>query len=137
MCVAATGYAFDRNTENGGNAGLKLGFFRVQGARIVQCRVKKSQQTEDGSIVYDGPMVIEKGEVYMGSYNVTGSEEGSPDAPEFALRSLFREILFPQIAELVHTGGRYQGNDVSLVQFWGTERDFVQFPGTLPAQDNF
>jgi hypothetical protein len=42
MCVASTGYAFDRNPENG-SIGLKLGFFRVR-------RVKESQQSKDGSI---------------------------------------------------------------------------------------
>lgn len=108
MCVAATGYAFDGNPENGGD-GLKLGFFRVQGARIAQRRVKKSRRTDEGRIVYDGPMVREKGEVYMVDCNVTGSDEGSSDVPKFALKSLFEEILFPQIAALVAEGGKYEG----------------------------
>jgi hypothetical protein len=41
MAVAFTGYTVDNHVENGGDR-LKLGFFRVQSARVAAKRVRKS-----------------------------------------------------------------------------------------------
>lgn len=49
MVVAFTAYAFDSNIENGGH-GLKLGLFRVQGARVAKKLVRKSRRTDDGRL---------------------------------------------------------------------------------------
>ena len=50
MVVAFTAYAFENNVENGGD-GIKLGFFRCEGARVAKKTVCESRrlQTTDGS----------------------------------------------------------------------------------------
>ena len=51
MTVSLTGFAFDGNTENGG-VDVKLGIYRVQGARIAKKTVRKNcQDREEGNQV--------------------------------------------------------------------------------------
>ena len=64
MVVAFTAYAFDTNIENGGD-GIKLGFFRCEGARVAQKMVRKSNKTADGRIVRNGDIIRQKGDVYL------------------------------------------------------------------------
>ncbi len=59
MAVAFTGYTIDDHVENGGD-GLKLGFFRVQSARVAAKRVRKSRRDEFGRLRYDGEVLREK-----------------------------------------------------------------------------
>jgi hypothetical protein len=47
MAVAFTGYTVDDHVENGGD-GLKLGFFRVQSARVPAKRVRKRWRDKFG-----------------------------------------------------------------------------------------
>jgi hypothetical protein len=108
LCVAFTGYAFDKSVENGGK-GVKLGFYRVQGARIAKRTVKKSRKTEDGCTKYDGVAIREMGDAYLIDCNVTGSNEGTSDAPKFSLLSLFCDHVFPKVLELVSNGGEFDG----------------------------
>jgi hypothetical protein len=108
MTVALTGFAFEDCMENGG-IGVKVGFYRVQGARIAKKRVRQSRRTDDGRLVYDGPMIQENDDVYMVDCNVTGSDSGTSDSPKFDLVSLFSDTVFPRVAELVAAGGRFEG----------------------------
>lgn len=108
MVVAVTAYAFDSNVENGGD-GLKLGLFRVQGARVAKMLVRKSRRTEEGRIKRDGNIVRRKGDVYLVDCTVTGSNSGTSSDPKFSLKELFEEVVFDAIAELVRPGGKYEG----------------------------
>ena len=108
MAVAVTGFAFDKSVENGGE-GVKIGFFRVQGARIAKRQQKASRRDEDGILHYDGPVLRENGDAYMVDVNVTGSDSGTSDAPKFSLSKLFHTQIWPVIQELVGPGGRYEG----------------------------
>jgi len=108
MAVAFTAYAFDQNMENGGK-GLKLGLYRVQAARIAKKTVRESRRDEEGRIRYDGNIVREKGDAYLIDCNVTGSNAGTSDKPKFSLKSLFEDQMFPKVAELVGSGGEFEG----------------------------
>jgi hypothetical protein len=55
MAVAFTGYTVDNHVENGGDR-LKLGFFRVQSARVAAKRVRKSRRDGPSGI----PVHVEK-----------------------------------------------------------------------------
>lgn len=50
-----------------------------------------------------------EGGAYIVDCNVTGSDEGTSNSPKFALMTLFRDQVFPKIAELVSPGGAYSG----------------------------
>ena len=108
MAVAFTAYAFDGNVENGGD-GIKLGLYRVQAARIAKRDVRESRRDENDDIKFDGKIVRIKGQPYLVDCNVTGSNEGDSDKPKFSLLSLFRDQIFPKIAQLVGAGGEYEG----------------------------
>lgn len=108
MVAAFTAYAFKGNPENGGD-GVKIGIFRVQGARIAKKDVRESRRDEDGKLKYDGKIVRMKGDAYLVDCNVTGSDEGTSDKPKFALLALYRDHVFPEIARLTGPGGRYEG----------------------------
>ena len=62
MCVAVTGYAFDDNVNEGGD-GIKIGFYRTQGARIAKRDVRESRRDEGGNLRYDGDVIRRKGDV--------------------------------------------------------------------------
>lgn len=108
MTIAVTAFAFDKNPENGGH-GIKIGLYRAQGARIAQKQVRASSRDADGNIRYDGEVLREKGDAYLVDCNVTGSDEGTSDAPKFALKTLFRDHIFPKVMEMVGPGGKYEG----------------------------
>lgn len=108
MVVAFTGYAFENSIENGGE-GVKLGMYRVQAARIAKRQVKASRRRDDGSLVYDGPVVRDKGEAYMVDTTVTGADAGTSDAPKFSLKQLFESAVFPEVAKIVGPDGAYEG----------------------------
>jgi hypothetical protein len=40
---------------------------------------------------------------------VTGSDVGTAENPKFPLLNLFRDLIFPQVEELVRPGGRFSG----------------------------
>jgi hypothetical protein len=69
MAVAFTAFTFDQSAENGGE-GVKLGFYRVQGARVAKKNVKKSRRDKNGNIKYDGEIVRQKGDAYLFDCNV-------------------------------------------------------------------
>jgi hypothetical protein len=71
--------------------------------------VKESRKTEDGCTKYDGVTIREMGDAYLIDCNVTGSNEGTSDAPKFSLLSLFRDHVFPKVLELVKNGGEFEG----------------------------
>ena len=98
MAVAFTAYAFDGNPENGGD-GIKIGLYRVQGARIAQRSVRESSRDEDGNLKYDGDIVRMKGDAYLVDCNVTGSDEGTSDNPKFSLLALLRDHVFHKVNE--------------------------------------
>jgi hypothetical protein len=108
MAVAFTAFAFDCSVENGGH-GLKIGLYRVQAARVSQRDVRESRLDENGSRRYDGEIVRMKGDAYLIDCNVTGSDEGTSNNPKFSLLALFRDQVFPKIAELVGPSGAYTG----------------------------
>ena len=108
MAVAFTAFAFDSSVENGGH-GVKIGLYRVQAARVAQRDVRESRIDENGSRRYDGSIVRIKGDAYLVDCNVTGSDEGTSNNPKFSLMALFRDQVFPKIAELVSPGGTYCG----------------------------
>jgi hypothetical protein len=110
---------------------FKLGFYRVQGARIAKRTVKKSRKTEDGCTKYDGVAIREMGDADLIDCNVTGSNEGTSDAPKFSLLILFRDRVFPKVLELVSNGGQCNGyfpvfqGDNAGPHIDGTYHDFV------------
>ena len=101
MVVAFTAYAFENHVENGGD-GVKLGFFRCEGARVAKMTVRESRRLPaadgtTGALVRDGAIVRRSGDVYFVDCNVTGSNEGTSDAPKYALASLFKDHIFPKV----------------------------------------
>ena len=114
MGVAFTGLAFDGNVESGGH-GLKIGFYRCHGARIAKKQVRESRRDEDDNLKYDGPVVRNKGDMYMVDCNVTGSDPGTSDQPKFSLKGLFHDVIFPKVKALVESGGEYEGYENKIV----------------------
>mmetsp|Transcript_26045 Transcript_26045/g.26462 ORF Transcript_26045/g.26462 Transcript_26045/m.26462 type:complete len:396 (-) Transcript_26045:7-1194(-) len=109
MVVAFVAYAFDQNIDNGGD-GIKLGFFRCEGARVAKMTVRKSRRLPaTGALVRDGAIIRQSGDVYLVDCNVTGSDEGTSSAPKFSLLSVFRDHIFPKVETLVGPGGQYKG----------------------------
>lgn len=107
MVLAMTGYAFEEHQENGGH-GIRIGLWRIQAARIAKQQQREGPKTKDGRQVFDGPIIRQKGDVYMVDRNVTGSNEGTSDAPNFSLSSFFKEVVFPHLAAIVGPGGLYE-----------------------------
>jgi hypothetical protein len=106
MSVAFTGYTVDDHVENGGDE-LKLGFFRVQPARVAAKRVRKSRRNEFGRLRYDGKVLREKGDIYLVDSTVTSSDAGTCRAPKYPLLPLFLDTVFPKVEALAGVGGRY------------------------------
>jgi hypothetical protein len=102
MAVAFTAFAFDQSIEDGGK-GIKLGFYRVQEARVAKKLVKKNRRDENGR--YDGEIVRDEGDTYLIDYNMTGSNDWTWDKPKFSLLSLFRDHIFPKVLDSVSEGG--------------------------------
>ena len=120
MDVALKVFAFDGNTDNIG-VGVKLGIYRVQGARIAKKTVRKICRDGEGKIKYDDEIMCEKFDAYMMDCTVTGSDAGTLDALKFSLKYLFEEHIFPKISVLVDPGGDFevylpifQGDSVGL-----------------------
>jgi hypothetical protein len=131
MAVAFTGFAFEDNIENGGEA-FKLGFFRAQSHKIAEKEVRQAVRQENGKLKYTGPIVRRKGDAYLVDCCVTGSKVGTADDPKFPLLNLFRECIFPMIEMEVGPGGRYEGfipiiqGDNAGPHEDGTYKSFVQ-----------
>jgi hypothetical protein len=131
MAVAFTGFAFEDNIENGGEA-FKLGFFRAQSHKIAEKEVREAVRQEDGKLKYNGPIVRRKGDAYLVDCCVTGSKVGTADDPKYPLQNLFRECIFPMIELEVGPGGRYEGyipiiqGDNAGPHEDGTYKKFVQ-----------
>ena len=88
MIVAFTSYAFDKNIENSGNR-IKLGLFQCKAACVAKMMVHKLRQIKKGNLVCNRDIIHQKGDVYLLDCNVTGSDEGTLDKPNFSLMSLF------------------------------------------------
>ena len=88
MAVSLTIFSFDGNMDIGG-VGVKVGIYRVQGARIMKKNVRKSRRDGEGKIKYDGEIMRKKSDRYMVDFTVTGSYDVTSDAPKFSLKSLF------------------------------------------------
>ena len=108
MVLAVTGHAFDTDVEEGGH-GVKIGLFRCQAPKLAKKEVRESARDETGQLRYNGPVVREKGDVYMVDTSVTGSNSGSADNPKFTLLDAFKYGIFPKLKELVGPGGPYEG----------------------------
>jgi hypothetical protein len=108
MAVTFVGYAFDGCFENGGH-GVKLGIYRAQKAKIAAKVQRAATRDRNGNVKYNGDTIRKKGDPYMVDCNVTGSSTGTASDPKFALKDLFQETIFPTVAELVGTGGKYEG----------------------------
>ena len=52
---------------------------------------------------------MKKGDIFCRDCAVTGSNEGSPDDPKFALLLRFLEIVFPAAEKLAGKGNKYEG----------------------------
>ena len=129
MCMAITGFAFEETPENGG-VGIKIGFHRCEAAWIAKKRQQESRKDEEDRTRYDGRVIRKKGEAYMVDCNVTGSNEGTSDAPKYAIQRLFKDIVFPKIQELVAAGAKFEGYQV-IIQGNNagpqTDADYVAF----------
>jgi hypothetical protein len=55
-----------------------------------------------------GEILRRKGDAYLVDCCVTGSNEGMADDPKFPLKKLFNELIFPIVAGLVGSGGKYE-----------------------------
>ena len=97
MAVAFMTYAFDSNVKNDRDR-IQLGFFWCKAACIVKKTVGEPQMDEDtGQIVYNCCIICGNGDVYLVDSNVTGSNEGSFDAPKFSLKILLRDHIFSKL----------------------------------------
>ncbi|CAJ1965501.1 unnamed protein product [Cylindrotheca closterium] len=108
MGIAVTAFAFKDSIENGGD-GLKIGFYRAQTNKVAKKLVRQAVRQDDGSIKRTGAVIREKGDLYLVDCNVTGSSEGTPDDPKFALKKLFEHHIFQKLDGLVAAGGQYEG----------------------------
>ncbi|CAJ1931219.1 unnamed protein product [Cylindrotheca closterium] len=108
MGIAVTAFAFKYSIENGGD-GLKIGFYRAQTNKVAKKLVRQGVRQDDGSIKRTGAVIREKGDLYLVDCNVTGSSEGTPDDPKFALKKLFEHHIFQKLDGLVAAGGQYEG----------------------------
>jgi hypothetical protein len=115
MAVAFPGYTVDNHVENGGD-GLKLGFFRVQLARVAAKRVRKSRREKSGRLRYDGKVLRENGDIYLVDSMVTGSDAGTCRAPKNPLLPLFLDTVFPKVEALVGVGGGCYAGYVPIIQ---------------------
>ena len=108
MVVSLKGFTFDGEMDNGG-VGVKLGIYRVQGARIAKKTVRKSRCDGEGKIKYDGEIMREKSNAYIVDCTVTGSDAGTSNAPKLSLKYLFKYHIFPEISVLVDLEEYFEG----------------------------
>jgi hypothetical protein len=107
MVIAFTGYAFDKNIENGWH-GLKIMVHCIKGAQIAKKSIQAGENFEVRQQVYNGEVVRQKGDVYMVDCNVTGSDAETSDKPKFLLKD-FLTLFFPHLVEIVGPCGEYEG----------------------------
>ena len=103
MVHACVGFLFDSHIEHGG-LGLKISRDRCAVVRVALKDQRESRRTDDGRLVFDGPIVRRKGDLYPVDANVTGSKEGTSTNPKFALLNLWKHKLFPLIDKLTASG---------------------------------
>ena len=74
--------------------------------------VQESWKTTHGQTLRDDDIIYCKGDVYFVDCKVTGSDEGISSESKFSSQSLFSDIVFKKIANLVEPGGKYKGHNL-------------------------
>jgi hypothetical protein len=97
MAHATVGYCFTGDPENGGD-GVLIQMQRCQAFKVAQ----KAYRGKGGRAVI-------KGDCLLTDCNVTGTDAGTPDKPNFALRPLWEFGLLPSFDALVGVGGQCEG----------------------------
>ena len=113
MAIAVTGFGFEDNIENGGEA-VNIAFTRCQSHKVAGRMQRASRKDENGKTKYDGAIVREKDQMYLVDCAVTGSNIGTADSPKFPLMSYFEETVFPRIIALVGPGGKFENYTVVI-----------------------
>ena len=111
MDVAFARYLIKDCIDNRGD-GFKLGFFRAQSNKVAKRMVRQRIWQDDGSLKANCEIMGNKGELFLTYCAVTGSKEGSPEDPKFALKQLFESTMFPDVEKLVGPAGIYEGYKV-------------------------
>ena len=97
MAHATVGYCFTGDPEYGGD-GLLILLQRCQAYKVAQ----KTYRGKSGK-------TVKKGDCVLTDCNVTGTNQGTPDKPKFALRPLWQYSLLPSLDALVALGGQCEG----------------------------
>ena len=84
-------------------------FVRAKGKKVAGKTQREGLRQLYGTIKYNGQIVRRKGDVYDVDCAVTGTNEGSVDDPKCPLLPIFKDIVFPLVAELVGEGGSILG----------------------------
>jgi hypothetical protein len=100
MAHATVGYCFSGSPENGGE-GLLIKLQRCQAYKVAQ----KAYRAKGGK-------AVKRGDCLLTDCNVTGTNQGTPDKPKFALRPMWEYGLLPQLDLLVGPGGQCEGATV-------------------------
>jgi hypothetical protein len=95
---------------------IKLGFlYCVQTPKIARKLQKQSVRQPVGSLKQSGPVVRQKGGLYLVDCCITGSFHGTPKDPKFALKNMFELYVFPESARLVGPGQEHEGS-IPIIQ---------------------
>ena len=114
MFVCFSAYAFIGNPLNGGD-GIKLGMVRAKKAKLNQRDIRERvDDPVSGTYTFSGPVLRKKGDVRMVDANVSGSSQGTLQAPKFDLKSVFVDHLIPMLREITGPGGSYENYDVII-----------------------
>lgn len=114
LMLAVVGIAFEDSLENGG-IGVRLGIHRAEAAKVAQkCQNETHIDPETGKVTYPsvangGKQLRAKGDVYFVDVEVTGSTSGTSTNPKYMLLRFLRDVLFPQLQQIVGPGGEFEG----------------------------
>eukprot|EP00957_Ditylum_brightwellii_P141934 10813555-Ditylum_brightwellii.AAC.1 len=71
--------------------------------------MKTYEFQDDGSRRQTGPVIRKKGDAYLNDCNVTGSTYGTDSDPKFPFITLFKEVIFLMVDNMVRPGEKYEG----------------------------
>ncbi len=113
MVHCTVGFCFNGNVENGGD-GFLIGAHRCAAFQVPQRDIYfSSKDPVSGRTVFKGNKIKHaKGEPYLIDCTVTGSNAGTPIAPNFPLRQLWEHSLIPSIKALIAPDGPCAGATV-------------------------
>ena len=138
MIMALVGFAFVDSPENGGT-GMRLGFHRVQAAKVAQREVNERDPAtgKRPRVAQGGKNIRMADDLYMVPCEVVADSRGTSANPKFSLMSFLRDIFFPQIEIIVGVGGEWEGY-TPIIQWDGagphTQKALVRFATEFCAE---